>query len=206
MVNGGIALNRTLLTAAIAGLAVGAIAALMFVVATHEPGPRTESSGKALIGGPFSLVDTTGKRVTDKDFAGKPMLVYFGYTSCPDVCPAGLQVISAALDKLGDKAAGLTPLFITVDPEHDTAAVMAEYVKSFHPRIVGLTGTPEEIAAVAKAYRVYYKKVPDEKDPSRYSVDHSSFMYLMDANGELVSHFPHTVGVDELADALAKAL
>jgi protein SCO1 len=198
--------NRTLVSAAVAGLAVGALAALIFMLAAHQPGQQGESTGKALISGPFSLVDATGRHVTDKDFAGKPMLVYFGYTSCPDVCPAGLQIISAALDKLGDTAAGLTPIFITLDPEHDTPAVMGEYVKSFHPRIIGLTGSADEIAAVAKAYRIYYKKVADKRDPTRYSVDHSSFIYLMDGKGELVKHFPHTVGVDQLAAELAKAL
>ncbi len=197
-------MQRPLLTAILLGLAAGAIGAL-FLLAV-PPGNAPQTTGTALIGGPFSLVDQTGKRVTEKDFAGHPMLVYFGFTNCPDVCPSGLQVISAALDKLGPKAAGITPLFITLDPERDTVEVMRDYVKSFHPRLVGLTGSPEEIAAVAKAYRVYYKKAADEGAPGNYSVDHSTFMYLMDGEGRFVSHFPHTVAVDALATALEKAL
>jgi protein SCO1/2 len=131
------------------------------------------------------------------------MLVYFGYTHCPDVCPSGLQVISAALDKLGPGAARIAPLFVTLDPERDTPQVMGEYVKSFHPGIIGLTGTPDETAAVAKAYRVYFKKVADENTPGNYSVDHSSFMYLMNGRGEYVKHFSHSANIDDLAGALS---
>jgi protein SCO1/2 len=186
-------------------LAAGALSAVMLAV-IPAGGPGQTSAGKALIGGPFSLLEADGTRVTEQTFAGKPMLVYFGFTNCPDVCPAGLQVISAALDKLGPKAEGITPLFITVDPERDTPQVLGEYVKSFNPRIIGLSGSPEDVAAVTKAYRVYVNKVPNEKEPERYGVDHSSFMYLMNAKGEYVKHFLHTVDVDQLADELAKAL
>jgi protein SCO1/2 len=202
-------MNKPLVLAAAVGLLAGAVAALVLVFAPQldmAPGTAPQATGKALIGGPFSLLDQTGKRVTEKDFAGRPMLVYFGFTNCPDVCPAGLQVIAAALDKLGPKAGGLTPLFITLDPERDTPQVIGEYVKSFNPRIVGLSGSPEDIAAVAKAYRVYFKKIADEKSPGKYSVDHSAYMYLMSPTGEFLKHFPHTVSVDQLADELAKAL
>jgi protein SCO1/2 len=202
-------MKKPLILAAAMGLLAGAVAALALVFAPQWgtlPANVPATSGKALIGGPFSLVDETGKRVTEKDFAGRPMLVYFGFTNCPDVCPAGLQVIAAALDKLGDKADRLAPVFITLDPERDTPAVLGQYVKSFNRRLVGLSGTPDEIAAVAKAYRVYFKKVADEKSAGSYSVDHSSYMYLMSPTGEFVKHFPHTVSVDQLADALAKAL
>lgn len=164
------------------------------------------STGKALVGGPFSLLDHTGRRVTDKDFRGRYMLVYFGFTYCPDVCPSGLQVISAALQKLEAKADRITPLFVTVDPERDTPAQLAEYVKSFHPRLVGLTGTSQEVDAAAKAYRVYYKKVQDEKSTAGYTFDHTSIIYLMDPNGSYVTHFSHTTSVDTLAERLAKVL
>jgi protein SCO1/2 len=197
-------MERRLIIAAAVGLLAGAVAALVLVVAPPGFGPAT--TGKALIGGPFSLVDASGKHVTEKDFAGRPMLVYFGFTNCPDVCPAGLQVIAAALDKLGPKADKLAPVFITLDPERDTPALIGQYVKSFSPRLIGLSGTPDEIAAVTKAYRVYFKKVPDENTAGAYSVDHSSFMYLMGPTGEYVKHFPHTVGVDQLADELARVL
>lgn len=164
------------------------------------------TAGKALVGGPFSLVDHTGRRVTDQDFRGQYMLVYFGFTYCPDVCPSGLQVIAAALEKLGAKADRITPVFITVDPERDTPAQLAEYVKSFHPRLVGLTGTKAEIDATAKAYRVYYKKVEDEKSTAGFTFDHTSIIYLMDPSGTYVTHFSHTTDVDTLAGRLAKVL
>ena len=197
--------RRLLLLAALIGLAAGVATAVMLAV-IPAGGPQQSSSGKALIGGPFTLLKPDGTNVTDQTFAGKPMLVYFGFTNCPDVCPAGLQVISAALDKLGPKADGITPLFITVDPERDTPQVLGEYVKSFNPRIIGLSGSPQDVAAVTKAYRVYVNKVPNDKEPERYGVDHSSFMYLMNAKGEYVKHFLHTVDVDQLASEIAKAL
>lgn len=196
--------RRTLFLALLLGLAAGVATAVLLVTLPGTPGVGTQTSGKALIGGPFSLLDATGKRVTDKDFRGRPMLVYFGFTNCPDVCPAGLQVIAAALDRMGDKANGLTPIFVTVDPERDTPELLGKYVASFHANIVALSGTPEDIAGVTKAYRVYAKKVPDAERPGEYSVDHSSFMYLMDANGEFVKHFPHSVDAEKLADELSK--
>ncbi len=164
------------------------------------------SVGKAMIGGPFSLTDHTGKRVTDQDFRGRFMLVFFGFTFCPDACPSGLQVIAAALDKLGPKAKSVTPILITLDPERDTPAQLASYVKSFHPRLVGLTGTQAEIDAVAKAYRVYAKKVPDPKSTAGYTIDHSTFIYLMGPDGTYVTHFTHATPVDTMAERLAKVL
>jgi protein SCO1/2 len=150
----------------IAGFAVGGAAALALFPQARErllPGINTKVIGQALVGGPFTLTDHTGKRVTDQDFHGRTMLVFFGFTFCPDVCPSGLQVMSAALDKLGPKAERVVPILITVDPERDTPAQLALYVSSFHPRLIGLTGTPAEIEAVAKAYRAYVKKVEDPK-------------------------------------------
>lgn len=187
--------------------ALGGLAAMALL-----PGGRERlfsgvpSAGKALVGGPFSLVDHTGRRVTDKDFRGRYMLVFFGFTYCPDVCPSGLQVMAAALQKLGAKADRVTPILISVDPERDTPAQLADYVKSFDPRLVGLTGTREEVDAAAKAYRVYYKKVTDEKSTAGYTIDHTAIIYLMDPNGSYVTHFTHTIGVDALADRLGKVL
>lgn len=198
--------RRTLLLALVLGLAAGMVSAV-FLLADVDQGAssREGASGKALIGGPFSLVNGRGERVTEKDFAGKPMLVFFGFTHCPDVCPAGLQVIAAALDQLGDKASGLTPIFITVDPERDTPEVTGKYVASFHPAIVGLSGSPEEVAVAIKAYRVYARKA-EGSAPDQYNVDHSAFLYLMDSSGEYQRHFSHTVDADTLAADLAKAL
>ncbi len=162
-------------------------------------------SGKALIGGPFSLTDQHGKRVTDKDFRGKYMLVEFGYTYCPDVCPTELQVITNAMKKLGAKAQNIVPIFITIDPQRDTVQQMASYVSNFSPRLVGLTGTPEEIKAAATAYRVYYAKA-DKSAGDAYLMDHSTFIYLMDPNGEYVTHFAYGISADQLAERIAKAV
>lgn len=170
------------------------------------PSAAQTVSGKALVGGPFSLTDSSGKRGTDKDFRGRDMLVFFGFTSCPDICPASLQLIAAALDKLGPKADRITPIFITIDPERGTAAKLDEYGKHFSPRIVGLTGTSEEIAAAAKAYRVYYSKVPNKSSPGDYTMDHTGIIYLMNANGEYVTHFTPATPVDAMTARLDKLL
>lgn len=190
--------------AALAGI-LGAIAFIPGAVDRLMPGRGEITVGRALVGGPFELTSHTGERVTDKTFRGRLMLVYFGFTYCPDICPAGLQVITAALDKLGDKADQVAPLFITVDPERDTPAQLKSYVGSFHKNLIGLTGSAAEIAAAAKAYRVYYRKA---QDPSLndYTMDHTSFIYLMDEKGEFITHFPHVVSPDKLAERLASEL
>lgn len=185
------------------GLAIGGITAWMLL--GQAPPNATVATGKALVGGPFSLTDASGRRVTEKDFAGRKMLVFFGFTSCPDVCPGGLQVIASALEKLGPKADKIAPVFITLDPERDTPAKVGEYVKSFSPRLTGLSGTLEEATAAAKAYRVYYKKVPGS-DAGSYTLDHTSIIYLMDENGQYQAHYPYPVTVDELAKRLDNAL
>jgi protein SCO1/2 len=200
-------MSSKLLIALALGLVAGVGAAYVTLKIPAGPEGQTQTpTGRVAIGGPFSLVDTNGERRTEKDYAGKPMLVFFGFTNCPDVCPSGLQTLTVALDKLGDKANRLTPLFITVDPERDTPQSLAAYMKSFHPRIQGLTGTSDEVNAAVKAYRVYAVKVPDEKDPTRYNIDHSSFFYLMNSSGEYVKHFPHSTDANVLADALAAVL
>lgn len=193
--------TKSLLAVAV-GVIAGILAAILILMPPSATTPGPALSGRALIGGPFSLVDQTGKHVTEKDFAGRPMVVFFGYTNCPDVCPSGLQVLGAALDLLGPKAEKIAPLFITVDPERDTPEKLGAYVKSFHPTILGLTGTDAEVKGAIKAYRVYAQKVPVSDDPTSYSVDHSSFFYVMDKDGAYLKHFPHSVEVDVLADAL----
>ncbi|KAB2911702.1 MAG: SCO family protein [Hyphomicrobiaceae bacterium] len=201
--------NLRLLLLVVAGFVLGGLAALAILPVARErllPAVTVKTSGQALVGGPFTLTDHTGKRVTDQDFRGRYLLVYFGFTFCPDVCPAGLQVITAALDKLGAKAERITPVFVTVDPERDTPEQMASYVKSFHPRLVGLSGSQAEIDAVAKAYRVYFKKVTDPKSSAGYTMDHSAIMYLMGPDGAFRTHFTHTISVDVLAERLDKLL
>ena len=167
---------------------------------------RETSTGTALVGGPFTLIDQTGRKVTDKDFLGKYMLVFFGYTYCPDECPTELQVMSAALDSLGPKADDIQPIFISFDPQRDTPDVLKQYVANFHPRLVGLTGSPGEIASVAKAYRVYYSKVEGASGPDTYLMDHSTIMYLMDKQGKFLKHFTYSTDAAALAKAIEAAI
>jgi protein SCO1/2 len=159
-----------------------------------------------MVGGPFSLIDGDGKPVTDQTWRGKYMLVYFGYTYCPDVCPTTLTNVAAALDKLGAKAERIQPLFITVDPKRDTPAVVRQYAAAFGPRVVGLTGTAEQIAAVAKAYRVYYAEHRTGPGPDDYSMDHSSVLYLMGPDGRFIAPVRADQDGPEIAAALAKLM
>jgi cytochrome oxidase Cu insertion factor (SCO1/SenC/PrrC family) len=191
------------------GFVVGGLIALAVLPEARArlfPGATLKTMGQALVGGPFTLTDHTGKRVTDQDFRGRFMMVFFGFTFCPDVCPTALQVMAAALDKIGSKAEQITPVLITVDPERDTPEQMAMYVKSFHPRLVGLTGSPEEIAAVAKAYRAYFKRVPDPKSSGGYTMDHSAIIYVMGPDGAFRTHFTYTVDANAMAERLTKLL
>jgi cytochrome oxidase Cu insertion factor (SCO1/SenC/PrrC family) len=202
-------MRAKLIVSVVAGLLIGAMAAIaLFPEARQKLFPQAgpETSGKALIGGPFTLTDTTGKQVTDKDYRGRYMLVFFGFTACPDICPAGMQLISAALDKVGAKAENVTPIFISVDPERDTPQKLAGYVKNFSPRIVGLTGTPAQIAAVAKAYKVFYEKTPNAAAPADYGMNHTSIIYLMSPDGEYVTHFTPMTSADAMAEKLGKLL
>ena len=140
------------------------------------------------VGGPFVLVDHNGKTRTQADFQGKLMLVYFGFTYCPDICPTDLQEISRAVSLLGAQGEAVQPILITLDPERDTAQHLAPYVDMFHPRLIGLTGSPAAIGEVADAYRVYREKVPTKA--GAYTVDHSAFVYLMDREGRYLGFFP----------------
>lgn len=169
--------------------------------------PReTRSYGEALIGGPFTLTDQDGKTRTDGDFRGKLMLVDFGFTNCPDVCPLGLQLMTDVTEQLGAKGENVQPIFITVDPKRDTPAVIKDYVRHFSDRMVGLTGTPEQVAAAAKAYRVYYKVHGDPATDPNYAVDHSGFIYLMGRDGKFLTHFTHDTPPEKMADAIRKYL
>jgi cytochrome oxidase Cu insertion factor (SCO1/SenC/PrrC family) len=189
------------LLAALAGL-IGGIAFIPGAVDTIFSKREPSSVGQALVGGPFELTNQDGRRVTDKDFRGRLMLVYFGFTYCPDICPAGLQVVTAAVEELGSKSDRVVPIFVTVDPERDTPEQMKQYISSFHKNFVGLTGSAEDIQKAAKAYRVYYRKVQDES-LSDYTMDHTSFLYLMGADGQFITHFPHAVAPEKLAARLA---
>jgi protein SCO1/2 len=200
-------MRARLIAFVIAGFLIGAIAgAGVLLLATPQGGQPVQSSGAALIGGPFSLVGGDGKPVTDRDFRGRYMLIFFGFTHCPDICPAELQVVAQALEQLGDKAKKVVPIVITLDPERDTPEAMANYVKSFGPNFVGLTGSPEAIAAAAKAYRVAYSKVENKESAGDYSVDHSALVYLMDPEGRYVTHFSYGLSADQMAEKLGKSL
>lgn len=155
------------------------------------------------IGGPFSLTNHKGETVTDATFRDRYMLVFFGYGYCPDVCPTELANMAAAMDYLGPAADKVQPIFISVDPARDTPEYLAQYVSHFHPKLVGLTGTESEIQKVAKAYRVFYAKVPSEK-PDDYLVNHSSFVYLMGPDGAYVAMFRHQTDPKEMANAIAE--
>ena len=161
------------------------------------------AGGTPTIGGPFTLVDQDGKTVTDKDFRGQYLMIYFGYTYCPDVCPTSLTYMSDALDLLGDTAARVTPMLITIDPARDTPEHLKEYAAYFHPRLHALTGSPEQIAAVAKAYRVYYSKVKGEDaTEDDYLMDHSSVTYVMGPDGMFRLHFSHGTDAETMASRL----
>jgi protein SCO1/2 len=160
--------------------------------------------GRGTIGAPFTLTDQTGTPRSDAEFRGKLMIVYFGYTSCPDVCPTDMMAISQALDALGPAATGVQPIFITIDPERDTA-VMADYLSSFHPGFVGLSGSPEQIRSVANAYKAFYAKSPPERG-GNYSIDHAGVIYLMGRNGEYLGFMPPQTEPARLTHLLRKFL
>jgi len=157
------------------------------------------------IGGPFALTDQNGVRRTDADFRGKLMLVYFGFTYCPDICPTDLQQMALAVDQLGPAGETVQPVFITVDPARDTVEHLKDYMALFHPRFVGLTGDAAAIRQAARAYRVYYEKV-EREDKSDYTLDHSVFIYLMDRDGRYLGFFPPGTSAERLAETMRSHL
>src|SRR5882724_783691 len=172
-----------ILGAGVAGLVFSFVVVLLINGPTSSPAVQQTAN----IGGPFRLTDQNGKTFTDQDLKGRPFLVFFGFTHCPEVCPTTLFEVSEILRKLGPDADRVGALFITVDPERDTPALMKDYLSSFDPHVSGLTGDPAAVAAVAKAYRVYYKKVP--LDQGGYTMDHTAIIYLMDKEGRFVAPF-----------------
>lgn len=159
------------------------------------------------VGGPFELIDQNGTTVTEADFAGRHMLVFFGYTYCPDVCPITMQTVTTALDMLGPVADDVVPVFITVDPARDTPDILKDYIGHFHERMVGLTGSEQQVEAVVKAYGVYRAKAPGwEDDPEGYLVDHTSITYLMGPDSRYVAHFSHGATADDIAAGIRRVL
>jgi len=170
-----------------------------------KDGAVTQSVGQPVIGGPFALTDHNGKAVTEKDYLGKYLMVYFGYTYCPDVCPTSMQTILDAMDMVGDGAEKIVPMMITIDPERDTPEVLKEFVTQFHPRMVGLTGSADAIASAVRGYRVYRAKVEDESVKGKdedYLMDHTSITYFMGPDGKFIKHFPHGTPVDKMAERI----
>jgi protein SCO1/2 len=192
--------HRVILVALIA-FAVSAAAALGITVFASS---RGSGQGVGAIGGPFTLVDDAGAQVTDAALAGKPFVMYFGYTYCPDVCPTTLIDLTHWIQKLGPDADKLNYVFVTVDPERDTPKVMHDYLSSFDKHIRGFTGTPDQIAKIAKEYRVYYKKVPT--DDGDYVMDHSSVIYLMGPRGKFVGLIAYQENDDKAVGKLRNLL
>ncbi len=195
-------LGAALVIALIAGVLLWRAGETSVTAGPSGEAGAAQSTGTAMIGGPFTLTDETGKRVTEADFTGKFMLLYFGFTSCPDVCPTELQAMTAALAALGPDGDKVTPIFITVDPARDTVEVIGPYVKQFSPRLKGLVGTPDELAKVAKEYRVFYEKVKDETSSDDYTMDHSSVVYLMGPDGKYLAFFGPGTTPDKMAEKI----
>ncbi|MEQ8246711.1 MAG: SCO family protein [Alphaproteobacteria bacterium] len=161
---------------------------------------------QSIVGGPFEMVNHRGETVTEDTFKGRHMLVYFGYTFCPDVCPTELQAMTVALNDLGAKADAITPVFVTIDPERDDVEAMRTYVSFFHPRLIGLTGTPAQVKAMTDAFGVYAARARDTGSSSDYLMDHSSMIFLMDEDGRYVTHFRAGTAPEAMARQLAAAL
>lgn len=178
-------------------VALGVAATVMLV-------PKAGQVATSSVGGPFTLTDQNGRRVTERDFAGATHLVFFGFTHCPDVCPTTLQQIGDVLQALGPKGKDTKALFIAVDPERDTPEALKTYLASFDPRIVGLTGSQEEVNAAVKAYRAYVRKVPTTGDD--YTMEHTALVYIMDGRNRFVNALNLTKPADQTAAELAKAL
>lgn len=187
-------------------LAAG-IAVLAVKVIDGGPNEAGGFIGQPTVGGPFELIDGDGRTVTQADFAGKALVVYFGYTYCPDVCPTELIDIADAMDMLTpEEAKHFQPIFVTIDPERDTPEVMKDYVQNFHPALIGLTGTPEQVRAAAQAFRVYYAKSKARTEGEPYLMDHSSFIYVMDGENRYVTHFGMSKTAKEIAAGLKEML
>ncbi len=189
-------------------LAVGAVLGLgaAWGVKFWSDGAVPQTVATAAIGGPFELVDQTGRTRTEADLVGKFSLIYFGFTYCPDACPTALLAISEALDRIGPAAAArIQPVFITVDPERDTVAQMQAYVTAIDERLMGLTGSAEQVARAARAYRVFYRKATP-KDSAEYLVDHTSLIYLMGPDGRYIAHFSHETSVERIEETLRRSL
>lgn len=181
------------------------ILAIGFSVTNFQMMQEQEAtSGKPAIGGPFSLKNQFGERVTPETYKGKWTLVFFGFSHCPDICPTSLYTIAGVMDAVDKEGKRLTPLFISVDAG-DNPEALKEYVAMFHPTIQGLSGTPEEIKQAAQSYKVYYAKVEQPESALGYTMDHSAFIFLMDKQGEYVAHFSHNEDATQMIERIQQA-
>ena len=199
---------RHRLPAALMLLALGSVATSSLAQAPERSAAELMDAvmwNREPIGGPFALTDQNGVHRTDADFRGKLMLVYFGFTYCPDICPTDLQQMALAVDQLGPAGETVQPVFITVDPARDTVEHLKDYMALFHPRFVGLTGDAAAIRQAARAYRVYYEKV-EREDKSDYTLDHSVFIYLIDRDGRYLGFFPPGTSGERLAETMRSHL
>jgi protein SCO1/2 len=191
-------------------LVVAAVAGVvLWRQADSVPGMgRVITTGQIDVGGPFQLIDQNGQKKSDADFRGRYMLIYFGYSFCPDVCPTTLGDMADALGKLGAGAGKVVPVFITVDPERDTPKVLKQYMAAFGPRFVGLTGDVAAIQKAEREYRVYSRKRPlDPKNPGgNYAMDHSSVIYLVGPDGKLVNYYDEAISPSDLAADLKQKM
>ncbi|HVG51303.1 MAG TPA: SCO family protein [Xanthobacteraceae bacterium] len=194
--------NRVLLLLAafLTGLVI-CLGGILYLTKGFSPASIAQS---AAVGGPFQLTDQDGRTITDESLRGKPFLVFFGFTHCPDVCPTTLFEVSEIMKRLGPDADRTAALFISVDPERDTPEKIKDYLSSFDPHLRGATGKPETVAAIAKAYRVYFKKIPTTGDD--YTMDHTAIVYLMDKNGRFVAPFNMRRTPEAAADDLRRYL
>jgi protein SCO1/2 len=210
-------INRNYLAPILAGAAALAAVAAIFASTAIAPSSKDSLAGAPAgcvlgdlgrVGGPISLVDSAGAPVTEQTFAGKPALVYFGFTFCPDICPLSMQAAKAALDAAGPDAEVVQPLLISLDPERDTPEAMASYVKApvFPAKLQGLTGTPEQTAAAAKAFAVAWRKREDPGSAAAYTLDHSSYFYLMDSQWRVVAMYPSKFAPKDAAACIKAGL
>ena len=201
--------RRTLAGGAVLAALLGAAGLAGFLWLAQEPSrplsPIEVNIGEMKLGGPFTLTDQHGRRVTSAEVIDGPALLYFGYTFCPDVCPVDVAVIAEAVDLLARRGIEVKPVFITVDPARDTPEALAYWAEAMHPKMVALTGTPEEIAAVAKAYKVYYKKVEVEGSEADYLMNHTTFTYLVTPDG-VRAVLRREASPEEMADVVAAIL
>jgi cytochrome oxidase Cu insertion factor (SCO1/SenC/PrrC family) len=201
---------RLWLRALAVSVAVGLCGVIAFASWSSRTGlspigpPDGVHTGIAAIGGPFALVNPRGQTVTDRDFHGRSIIVYFGWTRDPDLTPAALQVLTAALTELGRKSEMIVPVFISLDPEHDKGAVLQAFLQPLHPRLVGLTGTDAATRALTEAYKLYQKRIPDASLPGGYSIDHASLYYVMGSDGVFRGLVPYLTDSAVLAKEILR--